>query len=142
MSEAYDVLLSFTDQSESDADFVGRFLGGEARVYNYKEERKHDAGLNLKELTIQRYSLLPCIIFATSDWYERAMTRMEWVLLNASLAPKLTFDYTGQFMTRVNVNDMSLFTLGSFTENDEIDLSCVSRFLRRVAEFYRVAAKP
>jgi len=127
-----DLAASYSDTAASEVIKVKKHLPPSVQFYDYKDWLDQQAGITIHHFSKQIYTTLPCIVFATCDWYERPATILEMEFLRLNSHPKLVFDYTGNFSDREGEHMMENYVEGEFKDNEQIDFRCINNFLENL----------
>ncbi len=129
--EGLDVSLSFTNAARGDVDLVRSRVGEAVSLYDYRQWLDQQIGANIEQLAASIYTTMPCIVFATRDWFIRPATLLEQRFLALNAEPKLVIDYAGEFATREAFMGIRNVRYGKFVDDTLLDLDDVVAFLKR-----------
>jgi hypothetical protein len=104
-------------------------------MYVYEDYLDSQAGLYISDIGVALYGRLPCIIFATKDWYTRAATIFELKCIKTNPCRKLLFDYCGNFSVTEAARDLCNVDLGTFDERGNVSIPGIRDWLLNLAKF-------
>jgi hypothetical protein len=130
---AIEVCVSYTSTAREVVREIVPHLEGVCRMYVYEDYLDRQAGLYVSDIGVALYGSLPCIIFATEDWYKREATIFELRCMKTNPCRKLLFDYCGNFGFTGAAQDLRNIDLGTFDERGNVSISGIRGWLLNLA---------
>lgn len=126
--DRFDLTFSYSETAADDARRLYRVLCPDYMIYEYSQWLLLQSGFSIEKVAAKLYAELPCIIFVTSDWYDRPATKLEKEILEGNPLGKLVIDYEGDF-SLCDKHKIGNFKICPFDKNDEIDDLAVREWL-------------
>lgn len=122
MLEDLEICVSYTGTAGDLVREMASHLAGVCRIYVYEYHLDRQAGLYVADVAARLYGRLPCIIFATGDWYTSAATRLELECMKRNPSRKLVFDFCGNFNETEAARDLGKVELGTFDKRGDVSI--------------------
>ena len=133
MFDGLEICVSYTGMSSDIVQKMASYLAGLCRIYVYENNLDRQAGLYIEDVATPLYAQLPCIIFATADWYTSAATRIELECMKENPSRKLLFDFCGNFTETEAAQDLNNVDLGTFDRCGNVSIDGIRDWVLSLA---------